>query len=60
VISRCADAGVFDVSQIPAAELKKVMRVHIQELCQSERIQLGADVIDRIVQEVHSQLLKHA
>jgi len=52
IVSRCAAAGVYDLGQIPAAELQKVIHAHLVEVCEADRLTLDANTTERLVLEI--------
>lgn len=52
IVSTCAAAGMYDLSQIPIAELQRVVQAHIQEVVTLERLSPDASTLDRLAVEI--------
>jgi hypothetical protein len=52
IVSRCAAAGVYDLSTIPSTELQKVLNAHIVEVCEQEMITIDPATVERLVLEI--------
>jgi pilus assembly protein CpaF len=52
IIRKCAAAGVYDLSAIPAAELQRVILAHVQELNAAERMNLSDHEVQIVALEI--------
>jgi pilus assembly protein CpaF len=52
IVATCAAAGMYDLSQIPTAELQKVVEAHIGEVVAHERLSLEPAVLGRLTVEI--------
>lgn len=52
LIARCAAAGVYDIAQIPTAELRRILTVHVAEVAAAERARLDEAEQERMVLQI--------
>ena len=52
IVTKFAAAGVYDLNQIPAAELRRIVAAHVAEVCQQERIGTDDSTHDRLALEI--------
>jgi hypothetical protein len=52
IVSTCAAAGMYDLSQIPSAELQRVVQAHVLEVTANERLNLEETTRDRLAVEI--------
>jgi pilus assembly protein CpaF len=52
IVTTCAAAGMYDLSQIPSFELQKVVQAHVLEVVANERLSLDDTVRERLVVEI--------
>lgn len=52
LIARCAAVGVYDITQIPTAELRRILLVHVAEVAAAERLWLEESEQERLVLEI--------
>lgn len=52
LIARCASAGVYDITQIPTAELRRILTVHVAEVTAGERVRLDEAEQERMVLQI--------
>ena len=43
---------MYDLNQIPLAELRRIVSAHVAEFCQHERVGLDEGAIDRVGLEI--------
>jgi hypothetical protein len=52
IVATCAAAGMYDLGQIPTAELQRVVEAHITEVVTSERLTLDPPALSRLTVEI--------
>lgn len=52
IVSTCAAAGMYDLSQIPSSELQRVVKAHVLEVTANERLTLDETVLERLAIEI--------
>lgn len=52
LIARCASAGVYDITQIPTAELRRILAVHVAEVMAGERVRLDEAEQEKMVLQI--------
>ncbi len=52
LIARCAAVGMYDISQIPTGELRRILTVHIAEVAAAEKLRLDENEQERIALQI--------
>lgn len=52
LIARCAAAGVYDLTQVPTAELRRILSVHVAEVATAERVRLDEAEQERLTLQI--------
>jgi hypothetical protein len=52
IVTTCAAAGMYDLGQIPTAELQRVVEAHIAEIVSQERLALEPVTLSRLAVEI--------
>lgn len=52
LIARCAAVGMYDISQIPTAELRRILAVHVAEVMVAERVRLDDAEQERLALQI--------
>jgi len=52
LIARCAAAGVYDMTQIATAELRRILTVHVAEVATAERLRLDESDQEKIALQI--------
>ncbi len=56
IISKCASAGVYDLSAIPSAELQRVIHAHVLESSMLDKFPLDDSAKERMVLEILAKM----